>query len=362
MLQDLTLVIPTYFRQDYALRLMTYWSGKGPRLVVIDGTDKPIPEKEIEWLGNSIQYVHNPVGFYQRLRVALDLVTTKYVALAGDDEFYIPTAVMSCIVELERDPALVACCGRSLGFRVVGEDIFGSPQYPALKDYVLLDEDPRQRLSFHMENYVPSLIYAICTTEAWKAAFLVKTKTEFPVFAIGELQVEMILSFAGKSKVIPELMWMRSHGETEPTRGRDPSLDPNKRFEVWWTSTSKAEERELFLRMMGDAYRQLHADKYADYRAVAVSGCEAYMRFLHSRKSFAVRRIAAEILPKSIKEYLLDILSNHKNKHSNFLTLSQAAKDLQTEGVAIDFSALAEIELTIKEFHRSRLRPPTQFA
>jgi len=158
ILQRLTLVIPTYERQDFVLRLMNYWLDKGPHLIILDGSAKPIEPARLDIFGSHIQYLHRPVGMYQRLLEALDLVQTEFAVLAGDDEFYVPSAVAACIKELDEDDGLVACCGRALGFSPKNQRVFGSPKYPRLEGYAVDAEGAEERITQHMIDYVPSLV------------------------------------------------------------------------------------------------------------------------------------------------------------------------------------------------------------
>lgn len=362
-LKRLTLVVPTYRRQDFALRLMAYWSDKGVQVLVLDGTSDCIETSLLAGFSGNIRYIHSPVGIYDRIRQSLPFVQTEYVALAGDDEFYIPSALACCIDELEGDSNLVACCGRSLGFRFENSKVFGRDQYRMLRNYAVIDSEPELRLTHHMGNYVPSLTYAVCRADVWTEAFSSVTEHEFPFFAAFELQFEMIVSVAGKSKVIPELMWLRSHGETTPTRGTDVSLDPEKRFPAWWKDPEKADERELFFEVMSRSFSRFTSGSNDDLRRMVTSGCEVYLEGLSSRHrqssisrrvlSF-VRQAVRERLPEQLKSSIKSILSRHISRPNEYRSLLEAARLLEAEVVVVDFAALNEIRKTVTSFHLNR--------
>jgi glycosyltransferase domain-containing protein len=338
---------------------MRYWNGKGPKVIVVDGTDESIPKCDLDALGPSILYVHNPVGFYERLRGVLDLITTKYVALAGDDEFYIPSAVARCINELEHDPEMVACCGRALGFSP-GQKyaVNGWPCYPLLKGYVLEADDPEQRLTEHLVNYVPSLIYAVSKTDDWKKSWRHTLLAEFPAFATFELQVEMCMSIAGKSKVLPELMWLRSCFETEPVRNTDESLDPEKSFRGWWLNPANAGDKDRFLSLMSDAFADILGQS-GDRRDWVVRAIEAYQSsYPEQQRNLSLKQYAKDvikgILPKPYREKIRGVLKSLRSARSQpAVSLATAAESLQAEGVNVDFAALRNIEETIVSFHRN---------
>ena len=120
---------------------------------------------------------------------------------------------------------LVSCCGTAISFYPLDGLIYGKPKYPKLLGYKINQNQPRERIKFHMRNYVPSLVYGVTRSVHWKIATSAYTDKEFPVFAMYELQMEMILSFSGKSKVIPYLMWMRSSNESKKNIYKEKSLN-----------------------------------------------------------------------------------------------------------------------------------------
>jgi len=334
-------------RQDFALRLISYWADKGPCLIVLDGSAKPIEPTKLNIFGSHIKYLHRPVGMYQRLLGVLDLVETEFVALAGDDEFYIPTAVEACIKELDVDNSLVACCGRALGFSPKNQHVLGSPQYPRLEGYAVDADSADERVVQHMSVYVPSLVYAICRATQWKTAWKYTLQTEFPFFAAGELQFEMFMAYAGRSKVVPELMWLRSHGETEPIRGTDASLDDNKTFPAWWAESGKLNEHEEFISIMSRGFNELLPGADGDLRGAAVAGFEAYLEGLDKRGAGGLKmlkRFIVKMIPDFAKSFL-------KKKNAELL---QAARITEDSGVYVDFSSLEEIQKTIIQFHKNR--------
>ena len=195
----------SFERQLFIIRSMKYWSNKNVKLVVIDGSERPIKSSFLKSLNlnRNIYYEHYKSSYVKRLKRATSLVNTKYVALIGDDEFYIPSTVEKCINELDKNNKLVSCCGTAVGFYPFNGLIYGKLKYPKLLGYKIQHNNPRERVKFHMRNYVPSLVYGVTRSHQWKTATSAYTDKEFPVFAMFEIQMEMILSFCGKSKVIP---------------------------------------------------------------------------------------------------------------------------------------------------------------
>lgn len=357
-LSRLTIVVPTYERQDFALRFMNYWMDKGPSLIILDGSAAPISPANLSAFGSHIQYLHRRVGLLQRKYEGFDLVQTEYAVLAGDDEFYIPTAVEACIKELDGDDGLVACFGRVLGFSPKNQRVFGKPQYAGLEDYAVDANSAEERVVQHMRNYVPSLVYAICRTSQWKSAMKYSHQTDFPFFAAGELLFQMCMAYAGRSKVVPELIWLRSDGETEPIRGNEISLDETKRFPTWWTDSSKVKEHEEFISIMSSGFNDILPNQSGDLREVVVAGAEAYSEFYQDKiglsSSMMLKRLAVKMIPDFAMPFLVRMsqASRLYKPHPN-TELLQAGKALEATGVRVDFRELEEIEKTIINFHKN---------
>ncbi len=95
LLEKLTIIVPTYNRQEFALRYMHYWSETKVTIIIIDGSKKSLEPAVLKKLKKNIIYIHNPIGIYQRLLAAIKHINTEYVLLGCDDEFYIPSALNS---------------------------------------------------------------------------------------------------------------------------------------------------------------------------------------------------------------------------------------------------------------------------
>lgn len=341
-LSRLTLVMPTYERQDFALRLMNYWAGKGPHLIVIDGSAKPIEPTKLDIFDSHIQYLHRPVGLYQRLLEALHLVGTEFVALAGDDEFYVPSAVNQCIKELDNDKGLVACCGLVLGYGIKNRSIYGKNKYGNLFGYSIDSENALNRVKHHMSNYLPSLVYAISRTEVWKISWRNILTKEFPFFASAEIQLELCMSYAGRSKVIRQLMWMRAHNINKPIRGTDPSLDRGTRINHWWEDKKNKAQHAEFITIMSATFKQLIPYETDYTKSNVMAGIKEYIKLC---KRDARGKFLQNIISKL--KIIKFIFPNNKKKHETsdheFDAIMTTAQKLEARGATIDYDALFEI-------------------
>ena len=76
MLKDLSIVIPTYNRQQYALRNIHYWSNRGPEIHVLDGSAVPVRDELLSSVGPNIHYHHWPISMIGRISKVREVLTT----------------------------------------------------------------------------------------------------------------------------------------------------------------------------------------------------------------------------------------------------------------------------------------------
>jgi glycosyltransferase domain-containing protein len=354
ILSRLTLVIPTYNRQQYALRNMRYWSNKGPTIHVLDGSVKAIDTGLLKSMGNNIHYHHLPISFVERLAYVMDQIKTEYATLNCDDEFFLPSALMACIKELDKAAEMSACCGRSISFYYKDNNVFGSQVYPHMKDYALTQDNPVHRMITHFSNYTQVALYAVVRTGYWKKSFAAHIKKEFALYAAAEYQFEMSIAFLGKTKVIPELMWLRS-GETEPIRGLEPSWDPKNLIHHWWQDKSKKEEQEEFLQIMAEALTNGNNTKIKEGIAKTLDAYTIFCREYFDENNFL--RGVFNKLPVNLKITIKIFRDMFKKKiQKRELTLLEAANELSETGVSVNFEELKKIDSIVSNFHKKRIR------
>jgi glycosyltransferase domain-containing protein len=324
----------------------------------MDGSPLPISSDRLAGLAGNIHYHHLPVSLVERLETAIGLISTEYVTIGGDDEFFIPSGLEACISELDLQPELVSCMGRCLRFEYAAKGVIGNADYLRMEDYSILQRDPVDRMVAHMSAYTCSTIYSVVRSPVWQRSFLTFVKKEFPVYAIGELQVELAICYQGKSRVLPVLMWMRS-GEAPPTRGTDPSLCPEKTFASWWIDPSKKTERAEFLAIMGATLAENGAIAEEISAGVKIS-LDIYLHSSVERRLSLSRRGAFQKLKTKAVGYLpppLKVIARNtlrpffKSLRHAPRPIMKAAKMLAATGVQVDFEELAKIESIVLLFH-----------
>jgi glycosyltransferase domain-containing protein len=354
MSPSLTLLCPTYRRHHYLERSCRFWADHSEVCVLYaDGSQSPL--KSMSTNAENLRYFHQPISIQQRLRHLLVEVQTPYVCMMGDDELYIPSSLTSCVEFLDSHPDYVACMGRAIGFsRRDNKTVFRS-QYPKLQARNLASEVPFHRLTEHFATYVPAHCYAVTRTDVFKEAMGRALRCKLDLFSIFELIEEFLIVSKGKTCVLPELYWLRSH-EAPPIRNTgDRSLDPSKRFDHWWLSQdpSITTERLAFCSELAMA-----TDGAVTHEEV-VSVLDCYVQNTYGRQPASGSWMRDAII-KRIKSVAPDPIVNGMKtvrdiKHRMTSSLRDPAaqshaalQELRNQGVTIDETGLAECVAAIE--------------
>ncbi len=255
-LKDLTIIVPSYNRQNYLIRLIKYWRDTGVKLIILDGSSTNL-KKNIKILDKNIKYIHFPSSLYKRLYYSIKLIKTKYVMLGCDDEFYVSSSLAKCVKFLSLNKDFVACTGRAISFNFKNNSIIANNIYPLLKNRKLTHSDPNKRIEKHFSNYEQGHLYAVCEAKIWKIAAKTVFSKEYNFYAAWELQFEYLIPFSKKSLVLPNLLWLRSK-ENEPIRDTSPSMSFSNSFSNWWTKNRYLKEKKIFIKKMKLACKQLN--------------------------------------------------------------------------------------------------------
>lgn len=338
-LKDLTLIIPTYQRHFYIKRSLKYWSKTGVKVIVVDGSKQSLNYSYIKKLNSNIKYIHNnKASFQKRILIATNKIKTKYVMLCFDDEFFILSALSSCIRKLESNKNIVSCCGQSVHFGFKNNEVYGKEFYEKLKNFNITFNDPTKRVTKHFSNYTPAQLCAIHSSKAWK--FLAKFifSKEYTLNAMWELKLEYLFTLYGKIVSIPELMWLRS-GEKVPTRFRG-----SNNFDWWYQDCDN--EKSNFIGEMKNSckriYKELNIFQNTDVEKVFDI---YFQKSKEKRKNiFRITWILfvnnTPAFLKRIVRYLMGFFIQNK--------LRYVVKKMSEKGIKIDFQNIILIENIIK--------------
>ena len=263
-LEELTVVVLSYERSEYLLRLIAYWSGSAAQLLILDGSRRSLSRSMIDSLRDypRIRYLHRPVGLVERFREAGEAIDTRYAVLGSDDEFHLRSGLAAAMEVLRSEPDLVACMGQSLGFvpRSGRSGLKYGVGYPHvgyrndLRDY-------RDRLITASRCYNAVTCYAVTRAAAWRGSW--GAVRDWSSVMVIERQQAASLWIHGGLVTVDDVYWMRS-GENASVRDLQGDVEP---FTYWWRSHKREDERRLLVKCVCEEAVRLGLATPADSRA-----------------------------------------------------------------------------------------------
>jgi len=349
MLSKLTIVIPSFERQHYLERQVNYWKDKRVKIIILDGSKC---SWEYVFSYENVKYFHIPETIEKRLLFAASRIDTEYSALLSDDEFFLPSALESCILQLDNNVDAVSCKGAALGFNYLGKDVVGFDVYPTLRNIFSINQSTSQeRMLRHMRPYNMTTLWAVIRRDVFIATLkAMGSDGPFKSAATGELQTSLLVSYYGKCLIIDELMWLRSSENKNIWWQAGPLSIVD-----WYKDANNKHEIELFFNNIQAQIefndKSILMKWLLDAMNSYVDGClskpkrrkQIYIRFIKD----VVKNILMQ-LPENIYSYILQYGRKPPIK------LSDAAIILNKSNVKVDFSEVSIIESIISEFHSNK--------
>ncbi len=216
---NLTIVIPTYKRQDVLLNLVRYWNDSEFQVLILDGS--PSSKKSIiKELSPNIKYFHFknsiddeicPIGsYFRRIKRGYELVETKYALLGCDDEFYNKKILKECMDQLEEDNNYSSCMGSPYTIEIKKGEIKLKRTYKLISSILDKISDQHIRALTYFSNYQPRNIYSVCKTDFARVLWNVfYNHRDLEIYAFYELFYEISMTLKGSSKVLNKPYWIR---------------------------------------------------------------------------------------------------------------------------------------------------------
>jgi len=346
-LKGLTIVIPSFNREDFLKRTLSYWSGKEPIIIVLDGSWKALSNEFLETLGKNILYLHSPNLPYQKRLFQLDnLIKTKYCMLHADDEIFLPSGLSRCIEEIESNN-LISCLGRCLQFEHEGNQLITKPWRPlhtSFDGYSLVDDSPLVRICKHMHPYLCSTVYAVTKTENFLKNISCQVDDEIENLFF-EISYELSSAFQGKSKVINVLSWLRSN-ENIPhyTKDKRKGIRPKEAYEI---ISEEGFEKNPIINTLAHHLNSLN-DNYSIkvLEDVIYSALRTYA--YHAKLSYEIAHLFNKVkMPmSSYKQELLEMIGFWRGTDFEVkdLSLVNSSKIWRQKGIKSDENEIIEIQ------------------
>lgn len=356
-LEDITIIILSFNRQQYALRTLNYWNEiSGPKVHLIDGSRSPINPVLLDDLTSKVNYHHMPENLYLRLEFSFSLIKSPYVVMQGDDEFLLPSALSKAKSFLDLNPSFISCGGQAIRFRCREKEIFTSLAYTKHGNTDISAENSVDRVKTVFNNYSPYSIYNVTRSSAWIRGFQPVVQNYNWKIGSGweELLFEFSISYSGKIKHLPNLYWLRSE-ENQPVSTKQIESGPP--FDLWWPDSGNAADHDRFCNILynnlcfndQDSLKKLINDAFSSYSRNELA--------VRKSKSKIIQRMLNEIwlewIPPKMKEIIRAQVRKFR-KESNLTLKEMTDQFLRTE-IFVEIDEIEKIGLIIINFHENRL-------
>lgn len=336
-LEKLTIVIFTYNRHHYLKRTINYWSKYKIKLVIVDGSNIKFNDSVIE--SENIKYIHSKSSLYDRILSSIKYIDTEFIILGTDDEFYLPSALSSCVRFLIENSSFSSCGGRAIGFGFDYKNkIFGKQIYSKLNNLNLDQNNPYERIFNHFSDYVPAHFYSVKRLSKWKKICSYVFQKRYNFAAAHELQVEFLTIVSGKSKILSELMWMRNN---EVKRIYKDIIELE--IHNWWLDSNFHNEKLDFLRKMNEASKELISHVNFNFDENKISKLfELYIKKNYNEK-FSKRNFfskMSDMVSPRILEMKKKLINKYKIKNNKYKSLVEEVRLIEKESVIVNYNEL----------------------
>ena len=357
-MERVTVIIPSKNRPEFLRRSILFWSKHLFPVIVADGSDEPQSECFIDQYTDHIKYIHSKSPLPKRLEIAASLVDTEYCILLSDDEFYLPKALLECVVFLDNNHEYIAAGGVAVGFRPGSTGLLGFEKYSNWLGRERIEPSPRDRVIAHMASYANYLSVSVTRSDIWKSIARLYASREIPIFALWELEMNLILSYGGKSKVLNNLMLFRSYGEGVPIRNNIPSLSTKNALCDVWQSDNQLELKKAFLSIVSDAFDEFsHLEPNpGSTKLVVEDAINAYCQCQNSKPQ--TKNLPFSFIKECIPDPILKLLRISRmfmtrsiRDHSSLL---EAIRRLELTGVFVDHEGARAVLTSLNDFYGYR--------
>lgn len=298
-LSNLTLVMCTYNRPLFATRAMRFWSNTNVNLIVMDGSTKSLDNNDVASLPNRIKYIHDPSNWTDRMLHGASLVQTDFAALINDDEFYLPNSLLGCIDALNKNQDLVSTIGHVAAFKILEGDIYFRRKYEEFSDSHVSSNSPIQRVICHMNPYKMTSLFAVTRTAVFiRSVEVASICSQLPGVATFELGFEIANSFQGKSRVLPQLHWLRS-SENSPNWRQSH----HEAVEIWLKEECNSDRFQRISNLVAKTLGSAPEDNHLVSDSILFVGLSAYVD-CQVEKNQAEKTSGLEYIVKCVRTFL----------------------------------------------------------
>ncbi len=246
-LSQLTIVIPSFCRQDYLLRQVVYWSFGNAAIIIVDGSPTPPDSQLLDLISDvpNIEYLNLIDSYTNRLREACKHIKTPYAMCLADDDIFLMEGLCLAIDHLNQNSDIVACIGQVIGVDYDDKKMraYFFPYGRSLENYQVKHKDPVRRIQFGINDYRTATSYAVFRASTFKDVWHGLQMTS--CLEATEYEHAIATYTLGSLSTIANVYWLRSF-ECDPV---DSLIDGTREtnFFTWWIREEYKQERVDFV-------------------------------------------------------------------------------------------------------------------
>jgi glycosyltransferase domain-containing protein len=206
-LSNLTVIVPSYGRQEFLFKQFIHWSDTNVRLIIVDGSIKPVAknlQKLFKQHGNTT-YIHLEESVGNRLLFASNLITTPYTVTCNDDDFLMKSGVIASVEYLKHNSKAVACRGQSIRAYILNEKkiIRYTGIFNRYNDFAADQQNADLRLRYAFSRYNGATLFAVLQTDVWKKSWIKGYSKKYSSTNVSEFFQNIVVYISGAVVCLP---------------------------------------------------------------------------------------------------------------------------------------------------------------
>ena len=355
-LSRLTIVIPSYCRPQYLRRQLDFWAGSEASVLVIDGSPTAIGGDVL--IPKNVSYAHDPAPFTVRMSNCVHRISTEFVAVLGDDDFFSPSGLRDCITRLDAEKGLVGCVGRSVRFFYQDGRILAEQRDPDSTEFPSTVVNGIDRLmSMYHPGKIGALFYGVYRTTAWSDIVRATYSRSFATGYIYDTVIRTLVTYRGPVGIVESVVWFCS-SENPPVKDA-PGMDRHVGFLDWLRLPENATEVRECEALMIDDLVQCGSDSHEDVsRAVRFVLDELRRRYeikeaRHDSLAVRVRRVLMRRAPRWLKRLIKRLIPSSMGQVVDWtvVELGVLTGRLVQKGITVDRNDVDKIASAVRRSH-----------
>jgi glycosyltransferase domain-containing protein len=167
MLTNLTIIIPTFNRQNLLLRQLKYLKNWKTNVVIVDASEISLLKKYPGHDLGNFKYIHSLTSMSNRISLALPYINTDFTVCLAEDDFYLPSGLISAMELLIENKDSVGCMGQSCGLDVFKGEHYVFKYGASLLNYSNCFDSPIDRVRFGLRKYRSATFYAVYKSKSF---------------------------------------------------------------------------------------------------------------------------------------------------------------------------------------------------